>query len=104
MPELTTLKSLNIEEKIVLSEHARIRLIERGITVDDVINSINTGEIIMQYKDDKPFPSCLILGRDANGKYIHVVVSNDSDYIYLITAYVPNSDIWKEDLKTRKRG
>ena len=50
----------------------------------------------------RPFPSCLILGADVGGEHIHTVVSHDSDWIYLITAYRPDPDVWEPDFKTRK--
>lgn len=96
------LKALNKAENIAITEHARSRLYERNITIDDIINGINTGEIIKQYEDDKPLPSCLILGFSVNAEYIHIVVSCDTNFIYLITAYFPNPDIWENDFKIRK--
>ena len=102
MITIEQLKKLNRLENIAITEHARLRLYERQITVDDIINGIETGEIIKQYEDDKPYPSCLILGFSVKSKYIHIVVSCDTDFIYLITAYFPNPDIWEDDLKSRK--
>ena len=96
------LRALNKPESIAITEHARIRLFERNISIDDIVNGINTGEIIKQYPDDKPLPSCLILGFSARLQYIHVVVSYETDFIYLITAYFPDPDMWENDFKTRK--
>ncbi len=95
-------RQINKAENIVISLHGQIRLNERNISVDDVMYAINHGEIIEQYPEDYPFPSCLILGLSLGYVYIHVVVSMDDGKIYLITAYVPNLDKWEEDLKTRK--
>lgn len=102
MIDFKILRAMNTPEHIAITEHARQRLIERGITVNDIVRCIDTGEIIKQYEDDKPFPSCLILGMAVNNSYIHVVVSCDSEWIYLITAYYPDSNIWEADFKTRK--
>ncbi len=102
MITIERLKILNKPESIAITEHARVRLYERNIKIDDVINGINTGEIIKQYEDDEPLPSCLILGFSVKLEYIHIVVSCDTDFIYLITAYYPNPDIWENDFKTRK--
>ena len=66
------------------------------------MNAIDNGEIIEQYPDDFPFPSCLILGISVKNEYIHVVVSMNEEKIYLITAYIPTSDKWEADFKTRK--
>ena len=95
-------RKVNKAENIVISLHAQLRLNERDISIDDVMNAIDNGEIIEQYPNDFPFPSCLILGISINDKYIHVVVSMNDDKIYLITAYIPNTDRWEKDLKTRK--
>ena len=103
MIDIEVLKRLNVPNKIVLTRHAKERLIERNITITDIINGIETGEVIKQYEDDKPLPSCLVLGFSVNNKYIHIVVSHDCDYIYLITAYYPNIDQWENDFKTRKK-
>ena len=102
MITIEQLKALNQFEKIAITEHARIRLYERKISVDDIINGIDTGEIIKQYEDDKPLPSCLILGFSIKSRYIHIVVSCDTDFIYLITAYFPDPELWESDFKVRK--
>lgn len=100
--EIERLRSLNKPEQIAITEHARRRLVERGISVRDVMQCIETGEIIKQYEDDKPFPSCLVLGTAVDRDYIHVVVSHDDTWIYLITAYRPDKDVWKSDFRTKK--
>lgn len=60
MIDIDELRKINQSENIILTEHARNRLIERNIKMQDVIKCIETGEIIKQYEDDKPFPNCLI--------------------------------------------
>ncbi len=102
MITIEQLRTLDKPESIAITEHARIRLYDRNISIDDIINGINTGEIINQYEDDKPLPSCLILGFSVNLLYIHIVVSCDTNFIYLITAYFPDPDMWEDDFKTRK--
>lgn len=102
MIEIETLKQMNIPEKIALTKHAKQRLDEREIKIADIVNCIKTGEIIKQYEDDKPLPSCLILGISTKNRYIHIVVSHDDNFIYLITAYYPTSEHWQNDFKTRK--
>lgn len=102
MITMEQLKALNDPAKIALTEHARIRLCERNINVDDVISAINTGEIVKQYPDDKPLASCLILGFSVKAEHVHIVVSCDDEFIYLITAYFPNPEMWESDFRTRK--
>lgn len=102
MITIEQLKALNKPKNIAITEHARIRLHERNISINDIVNGINTGEIIKQYEDDKPLPSCLVLGFSVRSEYIHIVASCNEDFIYLITAYFPDSEMWETDFKTRK--
>ena len=95
-------RAMNILDRIAVTKHARIRLEERGIHMDDIIVAIGNGEIIKEYAEDKPLPSCLILGISAEGKPLHLVISKDEEFIYLITAYFPTSKQWEDDFKTRK--
>lgn len=84
------------------SRHALKRMRERKISTDDFSNCISTGEIIEQYPDSHYHPSCLILGVSINGKYLHVVIGCDNEYVYAVTAYYPDPSEWETDMKTRK--
>ena len=37
------------------------------------------------------------------GKFIHIVISRDDEFIYLITAYYPDEQQWNSDFKTRRK-
>ena len=102
MMDMETLKAMGKPENIILTEHARLRLFERGIKVADIVHCIKTGEIIEKYEQAKPFPSCLVLGMDVNQVYIHVVVSCGDNFIHLITAYYPEPAKWDDGFKRRK--
>ena len=96
------LRGLCNDKYIAITKHAKARLTERAISVDDIKNAILNGEIIKQYEDDTPFPSCLLLGLTKRNTFIHIVVSIDDGFLYIITAYHPNNNDWDNDLKTRK--
>lgn len=95
-------KKLCHDETIVMTRHARQRLVERNIALDDVEQTIRTGRIIEEYPNDTPFPSCLILGDSGNHKPLHIVVSTDNEFLYIITAYHPDPQKWAEDFSVRK--
>lgn len=88
--------------KIRWSQHCLERMQERDISIKDVKNCILFGEIIEEYPDDFPNPSCLIFGYTINNNVIHVVVGKDEEYICIITAYYQSTDRFKNDLKTRR--
>ena len=101
MYSIEQFQHLNRPEAMVLTQHSRKRFAERGICVDDICFAFKTGEIIEQYPDDTPFPSCLILGYSGE-RALHVVASIDEALVYIITAYAPSPEKWESDWKTRK--
>lgn len=88
--------------KIKWYKHALERMQERDIRREDVKHCIMGGEIIEDYPEDFPHPSCLIFGYTVNNLIIHTVVSMDNESIGIITVYYPNIDKFESDLKTRK--
>ncbi len=90
------------ESNIKRAKHCLERMQERDISINDVESCLETGEIIEEYPDDFPHPSCLIFGHAKNSKILHIVVGSDDNTIFFITAYYPNTDKFEPDLKTRK--
>ena len=101
--DLNFIKKLYLDSQIKWSAHCLERMQERDISIEDVGKCIQSGEIIENYPDDFPNPSCLVFGYNISGKVIHVVVGTDQTYLYIITAYYPNTDKFMEDLKTRRK-
>ena len=100
--DIEIIRKMVADRKIKWSNHCLERMGERNISIADVKNCIDNGEIIEDYPDDFPFPSCLIFGYNIHEQVIHVVVGSDSVNVYIITAYVPNTIKFEEDLKTRR--
>lgn len=73
------------------------------ISIADVRNVVEGGELIEAYPEDVRGHSCLILGYGMDRTPIHVVCSPKGDYIAIITAYLPKPEEWDVDFKNRKR-
>jgi len=43
------------------------------ILASEVLEALETGEIIEEYPEDAPYPSCLVLGRTLRGRPLHLV-------------------------------
>ena len=97
------IKQLALKQSIVWKRHALQRMLQRKILMREVVEAIGTGEIIETYTDDKPFASCLVVGITINKRYLHIVCSIDSDLLYIITVYEPDTNKWENDFKTRKK-
>lgn len=89
---------------ITFSGHAIRRMFERGLNRDDIVQAVQQGDVIKDYPDDTPYPSCLLLW--FKGKMpVHVVVGQNPDDLscYVVTAYVPSEELWQPGFRERKQ-
>jgi hypothetical protein len=95
---------LNDKSTIVFKDHAILRMLERSITKNEVLETINHGEIIEEYKEDFPYPSCLMF-KMINQKPLHIIVADNSNenQRIIVTVYIPDSTNFESDFKTRKK-
>jgi len=87
-----------------LTRHAVISRLSRGITTNQLKRALINGEIIEKYPDDKPYPSCLILGWLESGDPLHIVCSrgNTEPELRIVTVYEPDDEKWESGYKIRK--
>ena len=90
--------------KLVFRVHAIRRMFERHISEENVHEVLEKGEMIEEYENDTPYPSCLILGW-AGFRPLHIVVAENRDAKeqIVITVYEPTSFQWEEGFKRRKK-
>jgi len=72
---------------------------ERMISRQEVRNVVEHGEVIEDYPDDARGHGCLMLGFGLDHRPIHVVCAPKSEYLAIITAYLPNPEEWSGDTK-----
>jgi hypothetical protein len=91
-------------DDLIFTEHAVDRMAEDGLVVAQVIQTVEAGEVIASYATDTPFPSQLSLAT-MKGRPVHVVWALDTQTrkVIVITAYVPDPELWDADFRTRKR-
>ena len=89
-------------DQFEFSKHATDQSIIRHISVVELRQAIENGEIIEDYPDDKYGPSCLIFGVTQRGRPLHVQCSYPSRVLVkIITVYEPDSARWI-DYRTRR--
>lgn len=81
-----------------------MRLGQRFIARETIINAADTYELVEAYPEDKYFPSYLLLGREGDNAF-HVLFGVDAEdqNVRIVTAYYPSPNEWETDLKTRRR-
>ncbi len=100
---LSTVRS-SAEKHIIFLPHAISQMSrpDRLITRLDIRAVIFEGEVIEDYHEDQRGHSCLLLGFDTADRAIHVVCSPKTEYLAIITAYLPDEDEWSDDLRSRE--
>ena len=100
--DIHRIQTLFQKRSVKWSTHCLERIQERDISRDDVRSCVFQGEIIEDYPNDYPYPSCLIFGYTTQGRVLHIVIGADETTAYIITAYYPGADKFGADLRTRK--
>ena len=93
-----------VSGRLVFRVHAIQRMFQHHFNEKDIRRSLDSGEVIEEYPDDKPYPSRLVLGWIGR-RLVHLVVADDKDRqeTIVITVYEPEEDKWEADFKRRKK-
>jgi hypothetical protein len=89
--------------RIQITRHAALEARKDDLEIEAVTASVLKGERIADYPDDRPFPSCLVLGY-AEGRPVHSVWAFDATtkIAVLITVYRPDPARWSTDFRRRR--
>lgn len=90
--------------RVRITDHADEEAKADNLTFDEIYFSVLHGEIIENYSNDKPYPSCLIYGQTFSGDPVHSVwaYNEKNQWAVLITVYRPDPNVWI-DWRERKR-
>jgi len=82
--------------QVRITDHADEEATDDHLSYDEIYSSVIQGEIIEDYINDKPYPSCLIYGTNFSGKPIHSVwgFNPENKWAVLITVYRPDPNRW----------
>jgi len=102
--KLSDLRNAVKDGAIEWHRHVLERMVERGISREQVINVLLNGERIEDYPDDYPLPSALFLGW-VEERPFHVVAAYSADRytVYVITVYEPARTHFENDFRTRRK-
>ncbi|RXK80664.1 DUF4258 domain-containing protein [Chlorobaculum sp. 24CR] len=103
--ELLTLVRNKAAEKILFLPHASRQMMrpDRMISTAEIRKAIFEGEIIEDYPQDARGHSCLMLGYGEGDRALHIVCSPKDEYLAVITAYIPDTNQWIDDFKSRRK-
>jgi hypothetical protein len=95
---------MDIQKIIDAMSHNRIRITDHAdeearadhLSFDEIFLSVFRGQVIEDYPDDWPYPSCLIYGETFAGDPVHSVWAyrEDNRWAVLVTVYRPDPNRW----------
>lgn len=91
------------ERRIYWSYHVNMRMGERAIIRDQIVDAVDSYEILEAYPKDKYLPSYLLYARSGSAAF-HVLFAVDceDENVRVVTAYHPDPAQWSSDVKTRR--
>jgi hypothetical protein len=90
-------------QPIIFRIHAVQRMFERRITIENVRQVLQSGELIEDYSEDMPDPGGLLSAKRGR-RPLHVVTAQNTKEgeLVVITVYEPDPAQWKPGFRNRK--
>ena len=88
------------DRKIYWTYHVNMRLAGRYLSRSEILDAVDSFEIVESYPQDKYLPSYLVLA--ASSFHVLFAVDLEGDDVRVVTAYRPDPDEWEPDLRTRR--
>jgi hypothetical protein len=87
-----------------ITDHADEEAQNDRLSYEEIFFSVFKGEIIENYPDDKPYPSCLVYGHTSTDRPVHSVwaYNEETRWAVLITVYRPDPVRWINWRERRK--
>ena len=84
--------------RVRITDHADAEAVADNLSFDDISRSVLNGEVIEDYPEDRPYPSCLIYGDSENEEPVHSVWAyvREVRFAVLITTYRPDPERWTD--------
>ena len=81
-------------DRIRITDHADEEAQADSVSVPKALAGVAVGEIVEQYPDDKPYPSCLIYSEYEGPLHSVWAYNKANSWAVLITVYRPDPNRW----------
>ena len=91
-----------IAENVRITQHAQQEMAEEDITLDEVLQTIASAQLLENYPEHRRGPCCLLSGRTTNGRSVHIVCTTAQPALIIITVYEPKPPKWVTPTQRRQ--
>ncbi len=89
-------------ENIRVTQHAQQEMVEEDITLDEVIEAIDKGQILENYPKHRRGACCLLNGLTQKGRPLHIVCTTARRVLIIITVYEAKPPKWVTPIQRRR--
>jgi len=91
---LARIKSQAAAGAFRVTQHAQQEMVEEEIRLDEVLGTLQRGEILEHYPEHRRGACCLVNGLTDTGRPLHIVCTTAQPLLILITVYEPRPPKW----------
>lgn len=99
--DLECIKEQASAENVRVTLHAHQEMVEEEITLEDVLDAIESSRLVENYPEHRRGACCLLCGYTRNGRPIHVVCTTGREELIVITVYEPKLPKWVTPTRRR---
>jgi hypothetical protein len=99
---LEQIRSQADTENIRITQHAQQEMAEEGITLNEVLEAIATGQILENYPEHRRGACCLLNGVTKEGRPLHIVCTTARPVLIIITVYQAKPPKWTTPTQRRR--
>ena len=100
------IRGLISEGSVRISEHGYDEITADGLLARELVEGVETAEVVEDYPNYPKGPCVLLLQRTKDGRSVHTVwglPAGHTSPAVLITAYLPDPEKWESGFKRRRR-
>lgn len=100
---VTHIRALAAADEVRITIHAHQRMVEEGVTLDEVLETVGTSSMLENYPEHRRGPCCLLNGFTGSRRPLHVVCTTTRPELIIITAYEPKPPKWLSPTQRSRR-
>ena len=103
---LDRIRGLISEGSVRISEHGYDEITTDGLLARELVEGVETAEVVEDYPSYPKGPCVLLLQRTKDGRSVHAVwgiPAGHTSPAVLVTAYLPDSEKWEPGFKRRRK-
>ena len=88
------LKDQALRDELRITIHGHQEMADENILYDDLRQAIIDGRVMENYPEHQRGPCCLLCGKTAGDRYLHIVCTTSLEAAIIITVYEPKPPKW----------